>query len=761
MRRLFTFLGTFFSVRKVLFRNLAEETDLLRERTIVRIDPPTRHLPGGWLYIKAKLKGAKNLIVQEKFELGFQSVVHEMPQIFVSHLHTDGRKAARLVKVMGIPERIWISLPRVSERQIESVSIRPVAKPLAAFLLVISHSFQLLVDPKRRAEMLPRFRHWVGKLGYRGVESFIRQEFIHPAICYNAYTEYIGQPYSRLTMQDHAAIRKRIQSHHSSHKISIVMPTYNSPISWLKEAISSVENQLYPHWELCISDDCSTSKATLDELQTYSTRDPRIKIVFRSQNGGIVAASNSAIDLATGEFIAFLDHDDKLSKDALFWIAEELEHFAESDLIYTDEDKFNDQGDHFEPHFKPDWNQELLHSMNVVTHLAVFRSNLIKQVGGLRAGFDGGQDYDLVLRIAGLTSPERIRHIPRLLYHWRAGDGSVARSPTAKPYAHLAGRRAVQEWLHRRQINANVVPGYGCYNRVVYAVPNPLPLVSAIICTRDRVELLKGIIDGLLVKTDYSPLEILIINNRSEKPQTLSYFQSLSNYKNVRVLDFNQAFNFSAMNNLGSRHALGEHLLLLNNDLEVIHKEWLTEMVRICVLKDVGVVGGKLYFPNDRIQHAGVILGIGGVAGHSHKGLPRHLAGYMSRTMLTQEMSAVTGACLLTKKRIFETVGGLDEVNLAVAFNDIDYCLKVRKLGYRVVWTPHAELYHLESASRGSDNTPENRPRFDREVEYMKKKWGRILANDPYYNPNLTIVSEGFSFAYPPRVKRASELFQS
>ncbi len=357
------------------------------------------------------------------------------------------------------------------------------------------------------------------------------------------------------------------------------------------------------------------------------------------------------------------------------------------------------------------------------------------------------------------TTKEKIHHIPHVLYHWRAIPGSTAGGPGAKQYAYEAGRRAIRDHFERIGIPATVTEGISGSNRVQYALPTTAPMVSCIICTRDKVDLLKVIVDGLLHETDYPNLEVLIINNQSAEKSTLDYFDSLKQEARVRVLDFNAPFNFSAMNNFGAKAARGEILAFLNNDLKVIHADWLTELVRFANQQNTGAVGAKLYYPDGSLQHGGVILGIGqvegyshGVAGHSHKGFPQFAYGFIGRTIVNQCFSAVTAACLLTRKSIFEKVGGFDEAKLAVAFNDIDLCLRIGELGLRITWTPFSQLYHFESASRGSDQTPQNFPRFQRECDYMMQRWGRTLGNDPAYNPNLTLEKEDFSLAFPPRV---------
>jgi len=532
-------------------------------------------------------------------------------------------------------------------------------------------------------------------------------------------------------------------------KISVIMPVYNPPEQFLREAIESVINQSYPNWELCIADDCSTKAYVKEVLTEYQNLYPdKIKVVFREVNGHICEASNSALSLATGEYVCFLDHDDKLHPHALYYVAEEINKNPSVKIIYSDEDKIDSKGLRQDPHFKSDWNPDLLLSHNYITHLLVIKKDIVDKIGGFRKGLEGAQDYDLVLRASLHANEQEISHIPKILYHWRMWEGSTALSPKAKRYTHLAGKKAIEDYLKFKGISgAKVVDGkFPNTYRVIYPIPNPPPLVSIIIPTRDKVELLRNCVESIIKKTQYENYEIIIVNNRSTEQKTLNYLSEIQKrFSNIRVIDYNHDFNYSAINNFAVKFAKGELILLLNNDTEVLNPEWLTEMVSHAVRPEIGCVGAKLYYPDGNIQHGGVILGIGGVAGHSHKHFPSEHPGYMNRLILVQNLSAVTGACLMVKKKIYEEVGGLDEENLKIALNDVDFCLKVREAGYRNLWTPYAELIHHESKSRGYEDTPEKVKRFKKEIEFMKKKWGEKLLKDPYYNPNLTLDKEDFS----------------
>lgn len=568
----------------------------------------------------------------------------------------------------------------------------------------------------------------------------------------NDYPEWIRR-YDTLTDEGRATMRVRIGAFASKPLISIVMPVYNPNPKWLIEAIESVRKQIYPHWELCIADDASSNKSIHAILERYAKEDSRIKVVYRDQNGHICAASNSAMELAAGEWVALLDHDDALTEHALFWVADAINRDRDIRLIYSDEDKIDSIGRRFEPYFKCDWNVDLFYSHNMVTHLGVYHAALLGEIGGFREGLEGAQDYDLALRCIERIEPNQIHHIPRVLYHWRIHAESTAQSGDAKPYARLAGKRALTEHLQRQGVNGSVsLLDFGMY-RVNYTLPDRQPMVSLIIPTRNGLNLIRQCIESILSKTTYQNYEILIVDNGSDDPATLQYFKSLESEPKIRALRDDRPFNFSAINNAAVKVVHGELVGLVNNDIEVISPNWLSEMVSHAWRPGIGAVGARLWYPDKTLQHGGVILGVGGVAGHSHKHLDSSEYGYFGRANLVQSFSAVTAACLVIRRAIYEEVGGLNETHLPVAFNDIDFCLRVRKAGYRNVWIPDAELYHHESATRGCEDNPEKQARFTKEVQYMKRYWGDLLLNDPAYSPNLTLDHEDFSLAWPPRVR--------
>ena len=490
--------------------------------------------------------------------------------------------------------------------------------------------------------------------------------------------------------------------------ISIVVPVYNTPQVFLRQMIESVQNQSYSEWELCIGNASPENKEMKKILEEYKN-DARIKEVEIPENKGISQNTNRAMEIASGEWIGLLDHDDLLAPNALYEIAKAVNEHPDAEVIYTDEDKVTtDLKEHFQPHLKPDFNLDLLRSNNYICHFFVASRDLIKRVGGFRPEFNGAQDYDLILRCT--EQAKQIVHIPKILYHWRVHKASTADNPASKMYAFDAGKRAIEEHLVRCRTKGTVqhTKDLGFY-RVKYEVCGE-PLVSIIIPNKDQAEALKKCLDSIREKTSYRNYEIIIVENNSEEPETFAFYKKIAGEK-IKIVTWEGEFNYSAINNFGVRHARGDYLLLLNNDVEIINGDWLTEMLSHCQRKEVGIVGAKLYYPDNTIQHAGIIIGIGGVAGSVFVGLPRAFSGYLHKASIQLDLSAVTAACMLVKRSVFEQVGGLEE-KLKVAFNDVDFCLRVREKGYLVVYDPYAELYHYESKTRGAEDTKEKIRRF-------------------------------------------------
>jgi O-antigen biosynthesis protein len=526
--------------------------------------------------------------------------------------------------------------------------------------------------------------------------------------------------------------------------LSIVMATFDTPEPYLIAAIDSVFAQAYENWELCVADDASRKGSVRRILRDYAARDARVKVTFRPKNGHISRATNSALELATGAFVIFLDHDDVLAPDALYEIALLLNDRPDVDVIYSDEDKIDDSGQVRDPHFKPDWCPESFLSRMYVGHLTAYRRTILRDVGGMRPQFDGSQDYDLLLRVSERT--DRIHHIPRVLYHWRMHDNSTASRSSAKPYAEDAAERALNEALERRGERGKIEALPDCPGTyAVHFAIRALKRVSIIIPTRDHGDDVERCIRSALARTSYPDLEIIVLDNGSTEPASLATFDAITRREpRVRVVRHDVPFNFSAINNFAVAQATGEYFLFLNNDTEARSDRWIEAMVEQAQREPIGAVGALLLYPDNSVQHAGVILGLGGVAGHSHKYYPADAPGYYYMLKSLNNYSAVTAACLMVRRDAFEAVGGFDE-SLAIAFNDVDFCLRLRAAGYRNVVVPGAVLYHFESKSRGLETTPEKIERFASEIAKMKARWPLLAEPDPCYNPNLTLDREDFS----------------
>lgn len=567
-----------------------------------------------------------------------------------------------------------------------------------------------------------------------------------------SYAHWIAR-YDTLGTQELARMTATVAGWPRRPLISIVMPVYNTAEEWLCRCLDSVRAQAYPDWELCIADDASDKPHVRAVLEEYVARDSRIKVVYRESNGHISAASNSALELATGSHVALLDHDDELAPDALFRVATAILAQPQAKLFYSDEDKIDESGGRFDPYFKPDWSPDLFLSQNFISHLGVYETALVNQIGGFRSGYEGSQDYDLALRCTARLQPWQIVHIPHVLYHWRASSGSTALALSEKDYAVEAGRRALEDHFRRKAEAVVVESTQGGY-RVRRAGSKPDPSVEIIVPTRDRVDLLRPCIESILGRSSYENFRVMVVDNQSAQDETLGYLEKIAKDDRVTVIPFDAPFNYSRLNNSAVARSSADLVVLLNNDVEVITSDWLEEMTAHASRPEVGAVGAKLYYPDDTIQHAGVVTGLFGIAGHIYCGEPGGAIGQMGRAKLTQNYSAVTAACLMLSRAKFNDVGGLNET-LQVAFNDVDLCLKLCKRGYWNVWTPFAELVHHESVSRGREDTEEKKRRFLGEAAYMQDTWGELLLDDPAYNPNLSLHSKSCELAFPPRVNHA------
>lgn len=523
-------------------------------------------------------------------------------------------------------------------------------------------------------------------------------------------------------------------------KISIITATFNTPTGILQDAIDSVLSQTYSNWELCIADGNSNA-AVRNMLKQFSEKDSRIKVVFLEKNKGIAGNLNEGLKISNGDFTGFLDHDDELHPSALYEVVKLLNSNRNIDFIYTDEDKISVSGKRFAPHFKPDWSPDAFRSLNYICHFAVIRQSVIDEICGFRGEYEGSQDYDLFLRVSEKT--EKIAHIPKVLYHWRAHQNSAASDARVKMYAYESARKALHDHIQRVGLKGEVSFGHflGSY-RIKYKIEDNPP-VAVIIPNKDKPEMLKKCVTSVLNKSSYENYKIFIVDNRSKKEETLACYKKLRDNSKIKILNYDKPFNFAAINNYAVSCVESEYLLFLNNDTEVISPSWIESMLEFAQRSEVGAVGAKLYFSNNTIQHAGVIIWENIVPSHAFRYFHRTQTGYMGRAAIIQNYSAVTAACMMTKKSVFDDIGGFD-ANFAFCYNDVDFCLKIREKGRLIVWTPYAELYHYESRTRGSNTIKTSQHK--KEAELLRKKWESFLEKgDPCYNPNLSSKREDFS----------------
>lgn len=573
--------------------------------------------------------------------------------------------------------------------------------------------------------------------GIRGLRSYIVEGVNRKEKPYAEW--YAEQLPSREELEEQR--QKRFEK---EPKISVIVPTYRTPEVFLREMIDSVVNQTYSNWELCIADGSEGDKVVEGILESYAKKDSRIKYRLLEKNLGIADNTNAAFELATGEYIGLFDHDDLLAENALYEVVKALQE-DDYDILYTDEDKISGDGkEHNDPNFKPDFSMDLFRSHNYITHFFVVKHSIMDKIGGFRSAYDGSQDYDLMFRC--IENSEKIKHIPMILYHWRIHQNSVAGDPASKMYAYDAGKRAIEDHLKRMNIAATVEHQglWGMYH-VKYETPGN-PLISIVIPNKDHTKDLDVCIRSIYKNSSYRNFEIIVVENNSTEKETFSYYDSIqSEFENVKVVVWDGIFNYSAINNFGVQYTNGEYLLFLNNDTEMISEDALKEMLGCCMREEVGAVGAKLLYDDDTVQHAGVVVGFGGYAGHVNTGIGRDDYGYMVRAMINCNYSAVTAACMMTKKDLFLQVGGFDE-QFVVACNDVDYCLKLRAIDKLIVYNAFSEWYHYESKSRGYEDTPAKLARFENEVKKFQKKWPEILEQgDPFYNPNFPVTQAPFT----------------
>lgn len=607
------------------------------------------------------------------------------------------------------------------------------------------------------ARTLPHYRKYVPERIRRLVSAHLPANLKRPFVLNRTevvpgYESWILQN-EKLTEDDRDLIRAHIDSFGKKPKFSILMPVYNTPAPYLREAIGSIVSQLYQEWELCIADDASTSAEVGEILRSCARTDDRIKVRFRDANGGISACSNTALEMATGDWIVLADHDDTLAEHALYLVAEAVNRDPNLAIVYSDEDHIDEKGWRSCPYFKPDWDYDLFLGQNMISHLGAYRADLAREVGGFREGFEGSQDWDFALRVLEASGGAGVHHVPFVLYHWRQTSRTF--SQTSKALACDAAQRAVRDHLTRTGQAAEATPSpLSGFIQVRRFLPMPQPMVSVIVPTKGQSPLLRTCIDGLVKRTSYKNLEIVIVDNGSTGPDARAFLAGLRRRPGFVVLEDKGEFNFSRLVNRGVAASSGEICVLLNDGVDVINAGWLDELAVHALRSEVGAVGAKLYYADDTLQHGGVTLGIDGVAALQHRHAPRGAHGYFGRLQLTHSVSCVTAACLAVRRAVYDEVGGFDEKNLSVAFNDVDFCIRVREAGYQIIWTPHAELYHHESRLRGHEETPDKAGRFGGESGYMRDRWGDILDNDPFYNPNLSLRSDFFEIAETSRVRK-------
>jgi len=640
-----------------------------------------------------------------------------------------------------------------------AIEIRPVPKKKIYLLMRAgkeryARSFPTSGSGIARGKAADTVRKGMTYLKYNGIGAVIRKSGEKLMNLWNTSNDY--PRWLRKHLPDANQLKlQRGKKFDYEPLISIVVPLYRSPEKYLREFVDSVCCQTYSNWELVMSDGSGSAKDAegsgfdraafdrlLDELEGM---DERIRVIRNDAQLRIAANTNAALDAAKGDYIAFCDHDDLLTANALFENVTAINRKPETELLYSDEDKVNEAHQFFQPNMKPDFAPDFLDSGNYICHLLVVKRSLLEKVGGLDPEFDGAQDFDFVLRCTEQT--KNIVHIPKILYHWRSFEGSTAGNPKSKQYAFEAGERAVNAHYKRLGLPATAKAGlpHGIYHTTWHWPTKPS--LTVLIPNKDHIDDLDKCVQSIFKKEKYPNYEILIVENNSTEKKTFEYYEKLkSEHDNVRVVTYEGSFNYSKINNFGASHSDAEYLLLLNNDTELIADDVFEQMLGFAMRKDVGAVGARLYYHDNTIQHAGVILGWGGVAGHAFVLQNRNLPGYQCRIITQQNYSAVTAACMMVRRDVFDEVGGFTE-ELAVAFNDIDLCLKIRKAGYLIVYNPLAELYHYESKSRGLDTgDPEKVRRFQSEIVCFQKKWGDVLeAGDPYYNPNLSMETQDFS----------------
>lgn len=652
----------------------------------------------------------------------------------------------------SFPGSVWLRRP--------TVTVTPIFEALTASEARLPKRFEAIVANLRGIAATDRYSKMSSAQRELWAYRFLAMETAkalneNPHVSQIRYGRWISQN-DTITPHDVAKMRSLTKQFPHKPLLSIVMPTYNSDPALLRDAISSILDQTYQNFEICIADDCSTDQCTRTVIEEMSKKDARIKFVFREENGHISECSNSALTLASGEYIVLMDHDDLIPKHALWIVVYYINTHRNAKVLYSDEDKLEFDGSRSEPYFKGDFDNFLMYGHNLVSHLGVYATELVKKVGGFRKGYEGSQDYDLLLRCADNCSAEDIIHIPHVLYHWRKVLGSTSVSADQKNYAIVAAQKAINDHFERRGLPYVSIVGPWDGNTAIAISPEALKspkTVAVIILTRDRLEDLSACVASI-ERADQLPAELIVMDNGSTEPEALKFIKSLETKSHaIQVLRDERKFNFSALNNAAAKRARSDILCFLNNDTEVLANDWLARAAAHFEVSDIGAVGAKLLYPDRTVQHFGVYLGMSlhKIAAHAHHGIPGDAPGPFSKAGLIQQFSAATAACLFVRRSLFEAVGGFDEA-LEVAYNDVDLCMRIRQAGYKIIVDPNLLLLHKESATRGYDHNSERAERLNREAGLMRAKWGEALDRDPFYNPNLDQRSNNFSLASPPRI---------
>jgi O-antigen biosynthesis protein len=601
------------------------------------------------------------------------------------------------------------------------------------------------------------YRTWLLVRTIRRLLRSIKQLFAISGIPPKLYRKWI-KTYDFISPELRSALAADIATWPSHPLVSIVMANCSIDCMWVSQSIESVRNQIYPHWELCISGNALTVEMRA-LLERYAKQDYRIRVGFCREHVDRTVNANAALALANGEYIALINAYDLLNEDALFWVGREIAINPDADLLFSDEDKIDGKGKRFDPYFKSAWNPALMLSQNAFSHLGVYRRTIVDEVGRFREGYDGAEEYDLVLRCAAKTTVDRIRHIPRVLYHQRAESISTQTAVTSTCWQ--AGQSAIADHLRRAGVPARVEKAFGSYYQVEYDAPPPLPLVSIIVPTTLSSAITARCLLSVLTRSSYNNFELLLLCEAKHlrAAESNPALAAVLTDHRTRLVTYEQMpFNFSGVSNLGNQSARGGVLCFLNDDVEAITVDWLERLVARLMLDGVGAVGPMLYYPSNMIQHAGILLGINGIADHPFNGQKRGFYGYFGRAGLEQDYSAVTAACLLVRRKMFDSLGGFDET-LPSAYNDVDLCVRIRRTGARIVWTPSVEMIHHESHTFGPPHSSQRHDQFLRDITTIRKRWKKALESDPCYNPNLGLSRDSiFSLTWPPRILSPKEL---